>query len=246
MLTALAERTLAGIIVTAADQHIRFANAYARNVLGRSTDLRIEDRRLTLAPKVARAFAAGLAAAVADEPRATRLSLHVDGADPRNVFIAPLSSAWNMAEEDQRLALIVLGGARSAEILPNARDLRQYFDLTPAESNVALLLCAGLIPKGIARKLNVSLPTVRSHLRALLDKTGTAPASRIGESSFVLAEYDRHAFALTLHLRTIRRLRHPLIAAPSDRRTLSPCTLVTEMGIAVTSRKRACSILRNV
>jgi DNA-binding CsgD family transcriptional regulator len=179
MLTALANRTLAGVIVVGADQQVRFANACARNTLVRTTDLCIEDRRLTPAPTVARAFAAGLAAAVADEPRATRLALNVDGGDSRNVFIAPLPSAWNMHQEGQRLALIVLGGARSAEILPNARDLRQYFDLTPAESNVALLLCAGLVPKGIARKLNVSLPTVRSHLRALLDKTGTARQSEL-------------------------------------------------------------------
>jgi len=51
--------------------------------------------------------------------------------------------------------------------------------LTPAESNVALLLCAGLVPKDIARRLDVSLPTVRSYLRALLDKTGTARQSEL-------------------------------------------------------------------
>ena len=54
-----------------------------------------------------------------------------------------------------------------------------------------------MIPKGIACKLNVSLPTVRGHLRALLDTTGTAP-KRITESAFVFAEYHRHAFALAL------------------------------------------------
>jgi DNA-binding CsgD family transcriptional regulator len=35
------------------------------------------------------------------------------------------------------------------------------------------MLCAGYVPKEVARELKVSVPTVRTHLRALLEKTGT-------------------------------------------------------------------------
>ena len=44
---------------------------------------------------------------------------------------------------------------------------------TPAESRVMMLLVQGMAPAEVAETLGISLPTARTHLARLLDKTGT-------------------------------------------------------------------------
>ena len=175
VLRAVADRTAAGVIVAEEDGHIRFASARARQALQAGGELSIVDEHLHAGnPRLARALAAALARAVGEAPAATRLELKVEGAANSDVFVAPLPTVRGFASGTRRLALIVVGAAARADRLPSGQDLRQYFDLTPAEARVALLLCAGHVPKAIARQLGVSIATVRSHMRALLEKTGTA------------------------------------------------------------------------
>jgi DNA-binding CsgD family transcriptional regulator/PAS domain-containing protein len=52
--------------------------------------------------------------------------------------------------------------------------MRQLFNLTPAESKVALVLSQGDPPAKIAERLGLSITTVRGHLNAIFAKTGTA------------------------------------------------------------------------
>ncbi len=132
------------------------------------------DHVVAKTPRVRRALNEALARAVGQDAAATRLELAVDGTAETDVFIAPLPTVRGFASGLRRLALVFLGAPGRPDRLPSAQDLREYFDLTPAESRVALLLCAGHVPKEVARALQVSVPTVRSHLRALLEKTGTA------------------------------------------------------------------------
>lgn len=56
----------------------------------------------------------------------------------------------------------------------SAHGLRELFSLTPAEHRVADLLSRGLRAAQIAAHLGVALPTVRTHLRRLLEKTGAS------------------------------------------------------------------------
>jgi DNA-binding CsgD family transcriptional regulator len=55
---------------------------------------------------------------------------------------------------------------------PPVELVRLLFDLTPAEARVARLLSAGDTVEGIATESRVSLNTVRTHLRRVLEKTG--------------------------------------------------------------------------
>ncbi len=175
VLRAVADRTAAGVIVAEEDRHIRFASARARQALLAGSELSIVDQHLHAGnPRLARALAAALARAVGDAPAATRLELKVDGAANSDVFVAPLPTVRGFAGGTRRLALIVIGDPARPDLLPSGQDLRQYFDLTPAEARVALLLCAGHVPKAVARQLDVGIATVRSHMRALLEKTGTS------------------------------------------------------------------------
>jgi DNA-binding CsgD family transcriptional regulator len=51
--------------------------------------------------------------------------------------------------------------------------VRRY-GITPAESRVMQLLVQGMTPADAAEALGISLPTARTHLARLLDKTGTS------------------------------------------------------------------------
>jgi DNA-binding NarL/FixJ family response regulator len=50
--------------------------------------------------------------------------------------------------------------------------VQSLFDLTPTEARVARGLTAGQTVEEIASSGNISVTTVRSHVRALLEKTG--------------------------------------------------------------------------
>jgi DNA-binding CsgD family transcriptional regulator len=78
------------------------------------------------------------------------------------------------------LVLLVLGSLRGAE----APIVRSLYDLTPAETEVGVLLAQGLTPAEIAHRRSVSLDTVRNQIRVLLQKTG---ATRLGGLIALLA-----------------------------------------------------------
>jgi DNA-binding CsgD family transcriptional regulator len=56
---------------------------------------------------------------------------------------------------------------------PQPSLMRQLFDLTLAETRIAMALCQGDTPTDIAQRQGVSVNTVRTHLRAIFAKTGT-------------------------------------------------------------------------
>jgi DNA-binding CsgD family transcriptional regulator len=78
------------------------------------------------------------------------------------------------------LALIILGSVRGVQ----APIVSALYDLTPAETEVAVLLAQGLAPAQIAERRAVSVETVRNQIKALLEKTG---AERLGGLIALLA-----------------------------------------------------------
>lgn len=57
--------------------------------------------------------------------------------------------------------------------MPSVDLLRSLFDLTAAEAKVARKLAAGLSVEGIAEEGNVSINTVRTQVRKIIEKTGS-------------------------------------------------------------------------
>ena len=55
---------------------------------------------------------------------------------------------------------------------PSFEILNALFDLTPTEARVARLLTGGLSPLEIAKANNVSVETIRAHIKAILQKSG--------------------------------------------------------------------------
>lgn len=50
--------------------------------------------------------------------------------------------------------------------------MRKLFDLTPAETSLAILLTNGLTLEEAAEELGISKNTARAHLRSIFSKTG--------------------------------------------------------------------------
>ena len=74
------------------------------------------------------------------------------------------------ADNDGCAAIGLVEAPTHADALPMARR----FDLTEAQARVADCLVRGLRPGTVADDLGLSVHTVRTHVRALFDKTGTA------------------------------------------------------------------------
>lgn len=56
---------------------------------------------------------------------------------------------------------------------PSALALRELFGLTAAEARFAVALAEGAAVEEIASRLGISMNTARTHLKAILAKTGT-------------------------------------------------------------------------
>lgn len=83
----------------------------------------------------------------------------------------------------QSFALLMMTPV-SSERAPSIDLLRTLFDLTPSEARVARGLATGSTPEEIAEAGEVSIATVRSQLRKVLEKTG---CSRQAEVAALLA-----------------------------------------------------------
>lgn len=55
---------------------------------------------------------------------------------------------------------------------PNPVPLQQMYGLTPLEADIVSLICAGMCPKEVATKLDITTNTVRSYLKSIFRKMG--------------------------------------------------------------------------
>lgn len=62
--------------------------------------------------------------------------------------------------------------AKAAEVVVRLLSAENPAGLTPAEFRVAICLKDGLKPQAISERLDISMPTVRTHLRNIYAKTG--------------------------------------------------------------------------
>ena len=91
---------------------------------------------------------------------------------PYMLHILPITGGAISVAEPPRAALVrIIDPDRDR--LPAARILRQLYGFTAAESAVARLIVAGHGLAPIADQLSLSVTTVKTHLRAIFDKTDT-------------------------------------------------------------------------
>ena len=85
----------------------------------------------------------------------------------RGVALAPSTGV----EQPSGHALLFLEAAET--VLPSLEQTRAMFGLTAVEAEIALDLLRGAAPADIAATRNVSLNTVRTHVRRILEKSAT-------------------------------------------------------------------------
>lgn len=100
----------------------------------------------------------------------SRLFLARPGRLPLILSVMPISASRSKGWEDPA-ALVLIRDPEDSAVEPDL--LRQLFGLTSTESTVAAALAEGHDTEEIARRLGIGLGTVRSHLKHILQKTGT-------------------------------------------------------------------------
>jgi DNA-binding CsgD family transcriptional regulator len=121
---------------------------------------------LARAVKAATDLAAGVVLApeaVIEVPRYDRL--------PIALLVAPWRPAWGVAEMGVPASIVFL---RDPESLDHSvtQCLKLMFGLTPTEAVIATAVGRGQSPEQISIAGNVSIGTVRTHLKSILAKTG--------------------------------------------------------------------------
>jgi DNA-binding CsgD family transcriptional regulator len=94
------------------------------------------------------------------------------GRKPYTIQVLPLRPSRVCFGGSLAAALILIIDHGADALLPTV-ELRDLYNLTPAEAEVALLVLRGHGLQLVAHELRVSLSTVRVHLQRVFEKTGT-------------------------------------------------------------------------
>lgn len=138
----------------------------------------------------------------AETPSASMITLNDGVGMPILVRVLPVTAEPSLRERERALAAIFLP-PRHGTVDEIADQIRIGLGLTPSEARVAALVAAGRNPRDIAKLLNLSINTIRSHLSRIYSKTGSRDLTAV--CSFVnrlvpplAAAFDRHTNVLCL------------------------------------------------
>jgi DNA-binding CsgD family transcriptional regulator len=92
---------------------------------------------------------------------------------PLSLLVSPVRGERAALLPDQPAVVVWVTDLDATVSLPE-KELRDLFGLTLAESRVALALSEGLDPGMVARRLGLAMPTVRTHLAHIFEKTDTS------------------------------------------------------------------------
>lgn len=164
-----------GIFLVSADLTIRFVNREGERLLRSSGGLTTVEGRLAAAnpadaarlqTTVLRAVARGLSVDTGV------LRIRRDGRRPVLVRVLPFGSEPLRGTGGTDRTVFIMAVDPDGHDGGEA-DLQALFELTPGEGRVACLAAEGISLPAIAERLDVSLPTVKSHLQHIFQKTGT-------------------------------------------------------------------------
>lgn len=168
------------MLLVSPDGNLVYHNPVAGELLARRAALCIDAAKLVTVNaadqralrQAIRGVTAGIAGGVPDEPRVVSLA-SANGVPP---VVAIVRSAGDVFVPDtgQRnpLAMVTIRGGHATHD-PASCSLAKQFELTPAQSKVSALVFMGQPLRTVARSLNLSENTIRSHLKQIFQKTNT-------------------------------------------------------------------------
>ncbi|WP_132256121.1 helix-turn-helix transcriptional regulator [Methylobacterium segetis] len=179
-LAAALDRIDCGVLVLGADQRVLLANRTADRLLG--SGLAVSSGRLRMNERATQqAFQARLAAVEsgtvtgsgANEPL-----IVPNGERGLIVQLLPLPSSIDVPALQTASALVLVGDpARERPFDPAV--VRDAFKLTLGEARLAVLVGAGVAPADAAETLGIALPTARTVLKRVFEKTGVSRQSEL-------------------------------------------------------------------
>jgi len=163
-------------VLTDHKARVLFANAAAKRIIGLRDGLRTEAGRL-----VASSFRENTAlqdaireiAVAPDSPPRRMAVTRSSHAPSYRLALMPVQSsrAVPLGVSQPAAAILILDAEAAAS--PNVAMLQELFSLTPGEARVTASLVQGQSVDEVAASLDVSIETVRTHVRHVLSKTAT-------------------------------------------------------------------------
>ncbi len=183
-LTRMLDEIDYGMLLVGVDAQVLYTNHAARHELDGEHPLQLIGRTLrTLRAQDVVPLQDALASAQRGLRRLVTLGA---GATRVSVSVVPLpESAAERAQGQGPLTLLVLGKRQVCEQL-SVHGFARSLHLTPAETRVLELLCAGVRPTAIARQQNVAVSTVRTQIGSIRAKTGAGSISELVRQVAVL------------------------------------------------------------
>lgn len=174
---AALDRLDLGVLLVDRQGASHFVNRVAARTLARGDLLRLEARAVHAADAVQTAHLRQLivaAAGVGAEPDG--LHMRLTGVDPRrSMTIRAMSLNGGSPTGAARVALFFDDGR--PHVVASVAALARHFGLTPREAAIGWRLAQGQTLPAVALGLGITQATVRTHLKHLFRKTGTARQS---------------------------------------------------------------------
>lgn len=159
------------VIILDSDGSANFVNEAMAALLRNTGSLALRNRRLTAAsPRANKKLQEILGRAIGPPGAAGAMMIgHAGGGRPLLVQAAPLTGSFHAFGLERGAAIVTILGSERHRA--SAALFRAAFGLTPTEAEVATYLMKGSPDEEIATAFGVSVNTIRSHVRAILDKT---------------------------------------------------------------------------
>ncbi|AWN39824.1 helix-turn-helix transcriptional regulator [Methylobacterium durans] len=179
-LAAALDRIDCGVLVLGADQRVLLANRMADRLLG--SGLAISSGRLRVTDRAAnQVFQDRLAAVESGTvpgPEAQEPLIVPNGERGLIVQVLPLPTSIDVpALQTASAIVLVQDPARERPFDPAV--VRDAFKLTLGEARLAVLVGAGAAPADAAETLGIALPTARTVLKRVFEKTGVSRQSEL-------------------------------------------------------------------
>lgn len=163
-------------VLTDARARVLFSNTAANKIISLRDGLKVEAGRLVaLSSREDAALQEAIReTAVASTSSPSRMPItRSSRALPYRLLLMPLQGSRAVPLGVSQPAVAVLIVDSGATSCPSVAMLQELFSLTPCEARVAASLVQGQSVEEAAAKLNVSVETVRTHVRRVLSKTDT-------------------------------------------------------------------------
>ncbi len=174
-LAAMAEGLATGMILVDGAAEVRGVNAAARQLISSHPELGLVNGRLRLpADAAGTAIRAAIQACAEARQEASGATVLIEdeAGEGLLVHVMPLTPPQDGRSGAAVAALFLTDPAAPGRAPVDAFVTR--YGLTPSETRVLVALLEGKNPRAIAAAQGVAMPTVRTHLRRIYEKTGAA------------------------------------------------------------------------